>query len=255
MVKPRAPGMVSAGGLVTQKPVLATNWRERDAAVRDLVDSLGEAVVEERIRGEAWRVHFVRTRDGIATLTLRSVRSYPVHTGQSSVQQVAPAPPGLVDAVSRLLDAVGYEGPGSAQVIVSKRGQFVHDVNLRFPVTVGATITGGLDMPRLAVAAALGDTRLPERVVPRDATYVSLLGEARHLLDGLRGREVTARPGRIAADLALAVLSPRRVLDPVNPRDPLPILLGVGEVARRLMRSGGSSRAAATARRPRSRKA
>jgi hypothetical protein len=225
--------MASSAGLVTLKPVLARTEAERDAAIERLVGSIGEVLVEDVVTGGAWRVHFVRTATGIATLTLRAVRAYPPRTGQSSVQRVDGRPPELVSLATRLLDASGYTGPGSVQAIAHGDGYFVHDVNLRLPVSVGASIVAGLDMPALAVRASLGDERLPGPFVPRPAFYVSLLGETAQLRDALRRRPGSESPLRVAADIARAIVSRNGVLDPVNVRDPLPIVLGGGELARR----------------------
>jgi len=246
MVKPRSTGVASADGLVARKPVRVRTEAERDAAVEELVDLVGEALVEEQVLGQAWRVHFVRDPEITLTFTLRSVRNYPPQTGQSSVLQVASAPPELVAMSRRLLDLVDYRGPGSIQVIERDGGFFVHDVNLRLPVTVGATISAGLDIPRLAVEAALGrlDDRAPSDF--KQLTYVSLQGEVRHLLAGLRRRETGAPVYRIATDLVLAALMPNRVLDPLHLMDPLPVVFGVGE----LFRSGKETRRRRSAARP-----
>jgi predicted ATP-grasp superfamily ATP-dependent carboligase len=243
MVKPRTPGMASADGLVTVKPILVSTEEERSRAIGDLVARVGEALVEGRVEGIPWRVHFVRTRTGIATLNLRTVRSYPPTTGQSSVQRVTYTRPDLNEAVGALLAEVEYLGPGSAQVIETAHGYFVHDVNLRLPVSVGATIAGGLDMPRLAVEAALGKDVSHEVIPNTRVTYISLLAELQQLRDGLRRRGGSASPGRVALDILTAATRPGGIIDPLNVRDPLPIFLGVAEVARRNVPLPGTRRA------------
>jgi len=242
MVKPRSSGVATATGLFTRKPVLVRSEAERDAAVEDLIGAAGEALVEEQIRGSAWRVHFVRDPQTTVTLTLQSLRAYPLQTGQSSVLRVAPAPSKLVEISLQLLELVDYHGPGSIQVIERDGDFFVHDVNLRLPVTVGATISAGLDMPRLAVEGALGGLSGPVPASFRPVTYVSLHGEARHLLDGLRRRPTSAPVHRIAADLVLASFMRNRVLDPLNLADPLPIALGGLELMRRVRRRDPGSK-------------
>jgi hypothetical protein len=232
MVKPRVTGAETSHGLLSRKPVLVRSAEERDAAVTELVETVGEALVEEQVRGDAWRVHFVRDGKRTITLTLRAVRNYPPNTGQGSVLRVAPPPPGLVPAAAKLLELVDYRGPGSIQVIARDGSFFVHDVNLRLPLTVGGTIRAGFDMPRLAVEAALG-LPLEEPREIRPATYVFLDGELHHLLDGLRGRERQARPARVAADLVLAALKPSGVLDPFLLRHPGSIALAVVELFQR----------------------
>ncbi len=236
MVKPCVTGADSEQGLVSRKPVLVRSEQERAAAVRELVDLVGEALVEEQVRGAAWRVHFVRDPSRTLTLALRALRSYPLYTGQGSVLQVAPAPGGLVAAAERLLSLVDYRGPGSIQLIERDGRFYVHDVNLRLPLTVGGTIRAGFDMPRLAVESALGRPLAPAPAGARPVTYVSLDGELRRLRDGLRGRETGASVPRIAADLVLAALGHHRVLDPFHLRDPLPMVAAPAEAVRRARR-------------------
>jgi biotin carboxylase len=236
LVKPRSSGVAGGGGLVTLKPVLARSEGERDAAVEKLVGLVGEVLVEEQVRGDAWRVHFVRGHE-TRTVAFRSIRNYPLQTGQSSVLRAANAPAGLAAAATRLLDLVDYRGPGSIQLIERAGEFFVHDVNLRLPVTVGATISAGFDMPRIAVDEALGRGSPFQRVSTRKVTYVSLLGEAQHLRDGLRGRETGAPLRTIVSDLVLAAILPGRILDPFNVRDPLAIGYGFAEIARRRARA------------------
>lgn len=227
MVKPR--GLRTCEGFVLSKPTLVRSAVERDTAVRRLVEKAGEAIVEEHICGTAWRVHFVRDRKTMLAMTIRSVRSYPPYTGQSSVQRVTAATPDLIELARRLLEAVDYRGPGSIQAIERDGRFFVHDVNLRLPVTVGLTIRAGLDMPRLAVEAALG-AELPSGAGPfPHLTYVRLAAETMHLLDGLRGRETSASVSQIARDVVGAAVLPKRILHPFDLIDPAALLLFAGE--------------------------
>jgi predicted ATP-grasp superfamily ATP-dependent carboligase len=226
VVKPRITGIEAAKGLDDRAPALVRSKQERDAAVSTLVETVGEALVEERLQGDAWRVHFVRGPERTVTLTLRVIRSYPLHTGTGAVLRVAAPPPGLVPAARRLLELVGYEGPGSIQVIEADGRYFAHDVNLRLPITVGGTIAAGLDMPRLAVECALGRPLDSSSLRIKPVTYVSLADEVHRLLDGLHGRETDASVPRIAGDLLLAALAPNRVLDPFHLRDPVPMIQG-----------------------------
>jgi predicted ATP-grasp superfamily ATP-dependent carboligase len=224
MVKPRATGVETAHGLVSRKPVLVRSERERDAAVAELVDTAGEALVEEQILGEAWRVHFVRDGSRTVTMALHAIRSYPLRTGPGSLLRVEPPPPGLCRAAEALLQLVDYRGPGSVQVIVRDGRYFVHDVNLRLPLNVGGTIRAGFDMPRLAVESALGRPLDPGPIKFKPVTYVHLESEVRHLRDGVHGRETGASVPRIAGDLLLAAVAPNRVLDPFHLRDPVPMI-------------------------------
>jgi carbamoyl-phosphate synthase large subunit len=224
LVKPRATSLATAH-LSARKPTLVHTRAERDRAVRDLVREGVDVVVEEQVRGPAWRVHFVRARDGIALLALHSVRSFPEQTGQSSVQTVAlkGGPSKLVAGAVRLLDLVDYRGPGSIQAFERDGEIVVHDVNLRLPITVAVTIRAGLDMPRLAVETALGEPlRAPAHLVP--ATYVGL-DEFRHLVATVRRRDVVTPAREIAADLWRGFVRRDFVLDQVDVMDPVPTLL------------------------------
>lgn len=227
IVKPR--GLRTSESFFLRKPTLARSAVERDSAIRTLVEGAGEALVEQHIDGTAWRAHFVRDGRTMLAMTIRALRSYPPRTGQSSVQKVTDTNLELIELADRLLSAVDYRGPGSIQAIESDGRFFVHDVNLRLPVTVGLTIRAGLDMPRLAVESALGE-ELPSEAGPfPHLTYVRLLAEAKHLLDGLRGRETSAPVSRIAKDIAGAAVLPNRILHPFDLNDPAALFLLGGE--------------------------
>lgn len=157
---------------------------------------------------------------------------------KSSVSVTLPKRPDLEAATGELLDQVAYRGPGSVQLIERDGEVFVHDMNLRLVYSVGAAVAAGLDMPRLAVDDALGRVRPGEVIrVEEELHYVWLTGELRNLANGVRRRSPEEPPGRIAADLVLAALSPRRVLDPFDLTDPVPLIATLTSGIRRAGRA------------------
>jgi hypothetical protein len=186
--------------------------------------------VQERIVGPGWRVHFVRGERRLATLAHRTLRTFPRRAGMASVSLVEAAPPEVVEATDRLAASVGYRGGGSAQFIERDGRYHVHDVNLRMPYSLAASIRAGLDLPRLVVEEALG--RAPElgprRIRP--VRYVWFGGEAQAMVSDLRGGPPRwpAAAGA-AAEILLAAALPRRVLDPVDLTDPAALLTVVNE--------------------------
>lgn len=190
--------------------------RERDRAVRALLDAGADAVVEELLTGSQWTVHGVRSAEGgFAAVAARMVRTYPRGAGPATVCVVdGPGHP-AIDATRRLLEGVGYVGPANAQFFLRDGALVVHDVNLRLPASVALAIRSGLDLPALGVAAALGGA-LPEQHPAAGLRYVSLGDELRAMWrggDGPSSREV-------ALDVVRGALSRRAMLDPPL-RDPL----------------------------------
>ena len=102
------------------------------------------------------------------------------------------------EATKRLVELVGYAGPCSLSFIESDGRLQVHDVNLRLGATVGASVRGGFDLPRLAVNIALGLPLPAEGGPARTITYVRMDGELGALVNELRGRgtgEARGPPG------------------------------------------------------------
>jgi carbamoylphosphate synthase large subunit len=226
VVKPRTTQTQVAGTLIRRNAIVVRTPEERAAAVAEVCEATGGAVIEERIVGTPWRAHFVGDGSEVAIVPVTTIRSSPEEAGMSSVQTVASAaPPPLLEASRRLISALGYRGPGSVQFIERDGTFYVHDVNLRLPSSVAVSMLAGLDMPSLAVAVALGmpaDLR-SIRVRP-GVRYVWFLGELRNLVTRIRRREPLPRVWEVAADIALAFASPRRVLDQMVPTDPLPTI-------------------------------
>jgi predicted ATP-grasp superfamily ATP-dependent carboligase len=219
IVKSRGNGLPLAAGASLPHTTLVRTAEQRDIAVERFRAAFGEALVQEQVRGQGWRVHFVRTREELASVAVLTVRRYPHVTGLSSVSRTAEAPAALLRACEALLGHVGYRGPGELELI-ERDGSFVlHDVNLRLSASVAVAIAAGLDVAGLAVADALG---LPARATTgtRETLYVTVEGEGAHLVDALLRRPAAAPAWRIAADLAGAALLPGRVLDPFDLRDP-----------------------------------
>jgi len=226
VVKPRTTQTQVAGTLIRRSAIVVATPAERAAAVAEICSATGSAIVEERIGGTSWRAHFVGDGTDVAIVPVTTVRSSPEEAGMSSVQTVAAAAPGaLVDASRGLVAALGYRGPGSVQFIERLGTFYVHDVNLRLPSSVAVSMLAGLDMPRLAVEAALGrPVDLRSVKVRAGVRYVWLHGELRNLVRRIQAGEPTSRVWEIAADILLALVSPHRVLDQLVLSDPLPTL-------------------------------
>lgn len=238
IVKPRTTQTQVAGALIRRSAIVVSTPAEREAAVAEILAATGGAVVEERVVGRAWRTHFVTDGSRTATVPVITVRSSPETAGMSSVQTVARStPPELVAASQRLIDFLGYRGPGSFQFIERDGRFYVHDVNLRLPSSVALTMLAGLDLPRLGVEVALGRPAPLRSVVVRPGVrYVWLHGELRTLARRAAAREPLSRLWEIAAEIVLAAISPNRVLDQFVLTDPLPTLALAARGARRARR-------------------
>jgi predicted ATP-grasp superfamily ATP-dependent carboligase len=236
IVKPLSIGP-TAGAATADKSAAVATESERAEAVRALLRVGRGALVQERIDGTAWRIHFVTDGNDFAFVPGITLRTHPPRTGMSCVQYVPrTSPPQLYEVARRLVAELAYRGPGSVQFIERNAGFYLHDVNLRLPSSVALMILAGLDMPALAVQTALG---LPVSFAAFSARpgvrYVWLHGERCTLVNEIRGRNLRAAAAS-AAEIALAVLSPSRVLV----REPL---------AQRLRRFAGDVRSQRSARR------
>jgi predicted ATP-grasp superfamily ATP-dependent carboligase len=242
IVKPVHSSTAAATGIAHRTAVVADTAEARERAVARLVEAAGEALVQERIAGPQWRVHFVSYDGGLATRTWLTVRSYPPRSGTSSVSRLAEPPAEVLEATRRLVELVGYRGPGSVQLLERDGRFYAHDVNLRIVYSAGASITAGLDLAVASVDAALG--RSPRGLGPsREVAYTWLGGELRALRDRLARRDKAVPARRIVLDLLKAAGSRRWVLDPLSLHDPFQLAAGlVGAPARAARRAGGARR-------------
>lgn len=226
IVKPSISGSHGA----TSRPTLVWTEAERERAIGGLLAAGIPALVQQRLTGPRWVGHCVRAARSFAFLGFRVHRDHPRGDGPASVMTTARVPQEVVDGTRRLLEGVGYIGPCSLSFIEHEGRFLVHDVNLRLGATVGASVRSGFDIPRMAVAAALGRDLAPPRRTRRVA-YVSLDGELRELLSALRRRPEDGDGAlEVARRIATGMLHPRHMLDP-SPFDP-------GWVLQRAARAG-----------------
>jgi carbamoyl-phosphate synthase large subunit len=224
IVKPLAAGTGTVELDANRSASVAHDERERDELVGALVSTLGAAVVQEQVVGNAWRVHFVADATAFVGVPVLTRLSVPRDAGMSTVQYVPSfAPERLFADAETLVRSVGYVGPGSVQFF-ERDGRFlVHDVNLRLPATVALSIAAGLDLPRVAVEGALGGSLRGQAHAP-GAVYVWLGAEARFLVEELRAspRRGLRASARFAATIGGALLNRRGVVD----HTPLRAILG-----------------------------
>jgi carbamoyl-phosphate synthase large subunit len=188
IVKPASAGTGSGDRHVHHIAAVAHDVGERDELVRELVEVTGSAVVQERVVGTPWRIHFVASRTAFVSLPVQTRLSHPREAGMSTVQYVPDeAPEAIFANAERLIRHAGYVGPGSVQFLERDGTFYIHDVNLRLPASVAVSIKAGLDLPALAVECALGREDALARVrLTRGVTYVWLAGEMSALLSGVR---------------------------------------------------------------------
>jgi predicted ATP-grasp superfamily ATP-dependent carboligase len=234
IVKPR----VSGESLTAVSPaILVSSDAERVVAIEAVHGAGLEPIVQELVHGQRWSVHGARGKGLFRACAIEVVASYPRGVGTSSVSRTKRPPRELLASSRRLLDLVDYRGPCSFNFI-ERGGRFlVHDVNLRLSASVGLSIRSGLDVPRLGVAAALGLAVAEEETPCRSVTYVRTDGELRALVHELLGRGMGERARGIAARLALGVVSPVHMLDPL-PLEPFWLGSRLARRATRLARRG-----------------
>ena len=211
----------------------------RARAVDYLVDAGLEVVVEELISAPQWTVHCVRDAEGgFAGVAALVVRNYPRGAGSPTVSIVGGPDEIALEATRRLLDSIDYRGPANAQFFLRDGELMVHDVNLRVPASVALAIRGGLDVPALGVAAALGRPLPPMGPPATGLRYVSVGDEVRDILTpAANGQRTPVR--EVVADIARGAVSRRAMLDPPL-SDPLwiaaDLFAGAKGLARRVLR-------------------
>ena len=210
--------------------------QERERAVDELIDAGLEVVVEELIVAPQWIVHCARDREGgFAGVAAVVERNFPRGAGSPTVSILGGPDEPALDATRRLLDLIDYVGPANAQFFLRDGELMVHDVNLRVPASVAIAIKGGVDVPALGVAAALGE-RIPDAPPPPTGLrYVSVGDEVRDLVTRSTPGAPHASPREVARDIVRGVTGRGTVLDPPL-TDPLWIAADLAAAGRGLAR-------------------
>ena len=229
VLKARASEELTPGGGVraTGAPLYARGPEEFLAAFETLSARASSVLAQEYVEG-AGAGYFALMREGepraeFAHRRLRDVRP----TGSGSSLRVSARADGRVrDAALSILRALGWHGVAMVEFRVRADGTPVFmEVNGRFWNSLALAIHAGADFPRLlAEMAERGDVEAPPPY--REGVRCRwLLGDARHLLEVLRGAPrgyAGSFPGR-AATLS-AFLKPVRGTfhDNFSLSDPLP---------------------------------
>jgi predicted ATP-grasp superfamily ATP-dependent carboligase len=230
VLKPRSSQeMVGTSVRTTGGPVYARNAGELRAAWAELSQRCASALVQEYVEGSGIG-YFALMRHGelraeFAHRRIRDVR--PTGSGSSLRVSIAP-PPRAREAALAVLAALGWHGVAMVEFRERADGTPVFlEVNGRFWNSLALPIRAGLNFPALVA-------ELAERgEVPGTTTYREgvrcrwLLGDARHLIEVLRGAP-DSFPGRYPRRLSTmaAVLTPCAGThhDNFEWRDPLPEL-------------------------------
>lgn len=127
-----------------------------DAAHLDGVPRDGSQILQEWLPGEEFSVDVLARPDGHVVAAVPRRRDK-VDSGIAVAGRTV-ADPALVTFGRTVAEAIGVVGVVNVQVRRAVDGTpALLEVNPRFPGTMALTVAAGVDMPRLAVAAALGE--------------------------------------------------------------------------------------------------
>ena len=228
-------------GRAIGRPLRVTDEEACNREVGRLTAQGDTVLIQEEVVGRQLRFHFVRWRGEIVHLAARTVANYPFRVGPSTVSEFLLSPRELVEVSVSLLEAGDFDGFGVIQTIERGGIWYVHDVNLRMPSSVDATVAAGLDMPSLAVEIALGRRPDLSSTRVRPLRHLQLNGEVRALRDALAGSDVGRSARTIAAGLAVGVVAPGQRVVPLDLTDPLPTLAALSALRHRPVRGGSGS--------------
>ena len=244
VLKPRSSHEHAAGAVrATGAPIYASDAAGLLRAWKTLSERCRAALVQEYVGG-AGVGYFALMREGkvraeFAHRRIRDVRP----TGSGSALRVSiPMPPRVREAGLALLEALEWHGVAMVEFRVQADGTPTFmEVNGRFWNSLALAVHSGVDFP--ALVAQLAEHGDAERVAAyRPGVRCRwLLGDARHLVEVLRGapREFPGRfPSRLATLASVAIPSRGTHHDNFSWQDPLPELGDwVHFAARKLPRS------------------
>ena len=180
----------------------------------------------------------------LAVFQHRRLHEVPITGGASALRESVPVDPVMRDHATRLLAALRWTGLAMVEFRVGPEGPVLMEINGRIWGSLPLAVKSGVDFParlaQLYVGEQMNGERVPDEVPPpRIGVRSRNLGlELVWIASVLRGRrrypylETPARRRGLGA--ALRLLWPRDGFDLLCREDPLPGVVDVAQVARRL---------------------
>ncbi|MEO6205052.1 MAG: hypothetical protein ABIO67_06695, partial [Mycobacteriales bacterium] len=227
VVKPRAHGPVRGPGRIEAVVVDSGAAALRRA---DEVRTAGvEAVYQQHVKGWLVAHVVVRSKAGVvlARAHQRASRVFPQPAGNCVRGSIEPSPPGLADAVDRMLKERGWWGLLQLEFLADAEGRlYLVDANPRPYGTLALAVGAGLPLCDLWLRDALGDVVEPLGP-PRSRSYQALGLDLR--------RAAEQRNPSMIRDLTTTVAAGRGAVRPVwSAGDPRPSLRLAKSVTRRI---------------------
>jgi predicted ATP-grasp superfamily ATP-dependent carboligase len=155
LVKPVSTVIERRGALDRRASVLADD----DAALCTAVRSLGDCIVQRRVRGELISFGGVATDAGLlGSVVSRYSRTWPPRAGNASFSETIRPPDGLAERVNALLARLGWTGLFELELIDRGQGRFAAiDFNPRAYGSMSIAAAAGVPLAALWCAWLLGE--------------------------------------------------------------------------------------------------
>jgi predicted ATP-grasp superfamily ATP-dependent carboligase len=215
-----------------------------EPALRRALAELGTAIVQRWEPGPVVSVGGVATPDGvIASVTSRYVRTWPARAGNVAFSETIEAPPALLDRVGELVERLEWQGLFELEVIDCGEGRYAAiDFNPRAYGSLALARSAGVPLSVLWCRWLAGEGAAKRLAARPGLRYRWEDADLRHAAWQLRHGQLGA---------ALASLAPRRRVTHAyfRLRDPLPLLVRLGQLGVLLRERPGVSLGSETPRR------
>jgi predicted ATP-grasp superfamily ATP-dependent carboligase len=228
VLKPLRSQTRNLDGTVSARSARCVLAEQAEAAANNLPDE--GALVQPYIPGRLISISGVAwTGELVCALHQISTRVWPMPCGGSAYAETIPPDDELERGVGRLLRSIGWSGLFQAQFIRDKRGEhYLIDLNARVYGSLTVAVAAGLNLPAIWVdlllgrQCQLGGYRIGTRFRHEEKDVRAL---AHMMLDGERlGALQGCMPRRGTTHAIFSI------------RDPMPLLVSVGKLTRRLER-------------------
>ena len=159
VVKPRRSYTPRDGGLVQRRSRFVETPEQLDDALRACADDDSLPVVQSFVPGRSLALTAVIREGTVLARVARETFSFLPIGGGTSVwkRTIAPDAPG-VEAATRLLQTIGYDGLAEVEYQLGDDGEpRLMEVGVRVHGWIGLAVAAGVDVPAIAAASLLGD--------------------------------------------------------------------------------------------------